>query len=201
MTLALPGVPVALAWVNEPVSFDLGPDGLLAIDAGARTDLFADPGGSSPVDNAPAALFAPPDARFLLSARVTATFAAAFDAAALLLRTGGGRWAKLAFEVSPELQPMVVSVVTRGVSDDGNGILVADPHVYLRLASTEQTIAFHASRDGNRWELVRYFSLEEPLTDLRVGFSAQSPTGGGCRATFAEITYRAGELEDRRDGS
>ena len=132
---------------------------------------------------------------------MTATFAAAFDAAALLLRADGGRWAKLAFEVSPELQPMVVSVVTRAVSDDSNGILVADPHVYLRLASTERTIAFHASRDGNRWELVRYFSLEEPLTGVRVGFSAQSPTGGGCRATFAEITYRAGELEDRRDGS
>jgi uncharacterized protein len=201
VTLTLRGVPAALAWVNEPASFELGVDGLLTIDAGAKTDLFADPVGSESIDNAPAALFAPPDARFLLSARVTATFAAAFDAAALLLRAGGGRWAKLAFEVSPQLQPMVVSVVTRGVSDDSNGVLVDDPHVYLRLAATERTIAFHASRDGSRWELVRYFSLEEPPTDVRVGFSAQSPTGGGCRATFAEITYRAGELEDRRDGS
>ena len=201
MTFTIPGVPAALAWVNEPASFELGADGLLAIDAGAETDLFSDPGGSTPIDNAPAALFAPPDARFLLSARVTAAFAAAFDAAALLLRTGNGRWAKLAFEVSPQHQPMVVSVVTRGVSDDSNGILVDDPHVYLRLAVTERTIAFHASRDGSRWELVRYFSLEEPLTDIRVGFAAQSPTGTGCRATFAEIAYRAGELGDRRDGS
>jgi regulation of enolase protein 1 (concanavalin A-like superfamily) len=201
MTLTLPGVPAALAWVNEPASFELGQDGLFAIDAGARTDLFADPDGSTPIDNAPAALFEPPDARFLLSARVTATFASAFDAAALLLRVGGGRWAKLAFEVSPQLQPMVVSVVTRGVSDDSNGTLVDDSHVYLRLAFTERTIAFHASRDGNQWALVRYFSLEEPPIDVRVGFSAQSPTGQGCRATFAEISYDAGGLGDLRDGT
>jgi hypothetical protein len=87
------------------------------------------------------------------------------------------------------------------VSDDSNGVLVDDPHAYLRLAVAERTIAFHASRDGSWWELVRYFSLEAPLTDVRVGFSAQSPTGEGCRATFAEIAYRAGELGDRRDGS
>jgi regulation of enolase protein 1 (concanavalin A-like superfamily) len=201
MTLTIPGVPAALAWVNEPASFELGQDGLFAIDAGAKTDLFADPAGGTPIDSAPAALFVAPDTRFLLSARVTATFASAFDAAALLLRAGGGCWTKLAFEVSPQRQPMVVSVVTRGVSDDSNGVLVDDPHVYLRLAVAERTIAFHASRDGSWWELVRYFSLEEPLIDVRVGFSAQSPTGEGCRATFAEITYRAGELGDRRDGS
>jgi uncharacterized protein len=201
LSLTLPDVPVELAWVNEPVSFELGKDGKLAIEAGAETDLFADPAGGVAIDNAPAALFAPPDEPFLLSARVSATFGSAFDAAALLLRAGDGRWAKLAFEASPQLQPMVVSVVTRGVSDDCNGVLVGESDIYLRLAVAKRTIAFHASRDGNWWDLVRYFSLAESLTDIRVGFSAQSPTGAGCRATFAEIVYSARELGDLRDGT
>jgi uncharacterized protein len=201
MRLTLPGVPAELTWANEPVSFELGQEGQLAIEAGAETDLFADPAGGVAIDNAPAALFAPPDKPFLLSAHVSATFGSAFDAAALLLRAGDGRWAKLAFEASPQLQPMVVSVVTRGVSDDCNGVLVHEDDIYLRLAVAKRTIAFHASRDGNVWDLVRFFSLAESLTDVQVGFSAQSPTGAGCRATFAEIAYRAGELGDLRDGT
>ncbi len=42
-------------------------------------------------------------------------------------------WAKLCFEYSPQGQPMVVSVVTRGVSDDCNSVDIAGNSVYLRV--------------------------------------------------------------------
>ncbi len=200
MTFAIPNVPSLLTWHNQPVEAGVQ-DGALTVSAGPQTDLFADPAGGRPTDNAPVALFTPPDRRFVLSAKVGATFAAAFDAGALQIRDDAGRWAKLAFEVSPQLQPMVVSVVTRGVSDDCNGVVVDTPHVHLRLAVAERTIAFHWSSDGSRWDLVRYFSLGDAPPDRQIGFSAQSPTGAGCRATFAEISYRAGELGDLRDGT
>ena len=88
----------------------------LSLTAGAGTDLFVDPQGGPPVLNAPRVL-ARPAGDFQLSARVTVDFAATFDAGVLVLYEHGGAWAKLCFERSPLGEPMVVSVVTRGVSD------------------------------------------------------------------------------------
>jgi hypothetical protein len=59
---------------------------------------------------------------------------------------------------------MIVSVVTRGVSDDCNSQTVEGGEVWLRLARANGVFAFHASRDGERWELVRFFAL--PVRDV-----------------------------------
>src|ERR1700730_10338195 len=40
-----------------------------------------------------------------------------WDAGALMLWADDHHWAKLSFELSPEKHPMMVTVVTRGVSD------------------------------------------------------------------------------------
>ena len=63
-----------------------------------------------------------------------------------------------------------------------------------------QAFAFHASTDGERRQLVRYFALEQGV-DPRVGFLAQSPLGGGCSVRFAEIAFRPGRLGDIRSGA
>src|SRR5207342_974724 len=107
-------------------------------------------------------------------------------------------WAKLCFEYSPQHQPMIVSVVTRGVSDDCNSVVIGGREVYLRIAHTPRTTAFHYSLDGRYWQLVRYFTLGE-LHNLQVGFSSQSPTGQKCTAVFSKIHYRAGALKDNRN--
>ncbi len=67
----------------------------------------------------------------------------------------------------------------------------------LAIAAGAKT-DFHASADGARWELVRYFAL--PTSQVEVGFEVQSPTGPGCTATFGEIAYSSGRLADLRDG-
>jgi regulation of enolase protein 1 (concanavalin A-like superfamily) len=122
-----------------------------------------------------------------------------FDAGVLQVRERDDLWAKLCFEYSPQNQPMIVSVVTRGASDDCNSAVIDGDEVYLRIAVNPKTIAFHHSRDGRYWHLVRYFTLGA-LANPRVGFSAQSPTGERCTATFAEISYKAGRLGDIRSG-
>jgi regulation of enolase protein 1 (concanavalin A-like superfamily) len=94
---------------------------------------------------------------------------------------------------------MIVSVVTRGVSDDCNSVEIDGSEVYLRVARTPQTWAFHNSLDGRFWHFVRYFTLGK-VDSPRVGFSAQSPTGAQCAAIFSEISYRAGSLRDLRNG-
>lgn len=180
------GLPSLLQWHGTPSDWRLTPDGGLSIVAGAQTDCFIEPAGAYAKDNAPCALWTPPDPNFLLSAKVTVGFSAAFDAGTIQLRATPTLWARVCFEYLPQGQPMVVSVVTRGVSDDCNSVVIDDNELYLRVARTPRTIAFHYSRDGHYWHFVRYFSLGA-VENVRVGFSAQAPTGDTCTADFSEI--------------
>jgi regulation of enolase protein 1 (concanavalin A-like superfamily) len=173
-------------------------DGSLTMWARPRTDLFVDPDGSAVLDSAPRLLM-PVDGDFQLSARVQVPFASTYDAGVLLLWAGDRQWAKLCFELSPAGLPTLVSVVTRGVSDDANGPTAADEPVHLRVSRTGEACAFHASDDGRSWSLVRYFRLDAPVT--HAGFEAQSPTGEGCVVRFDTISFVPSGLTDVRDGS
>jgi regulation of enolase protein 1 (concanavalin A-like superfamily) len=108
----------------------------------------------------------------------------------LFVYADNATWAKLCFEVSPQRQPMIVSVVTRGLSDDCNSLPIHGNSVYLRIHRRNSVWAFHYSLDGQYWQFVRYFNLGAEAR--QVGFSAQCPTGQGCRADFTSIQYRPG---------
>jgi uncharacterized protein len=192
------GLPLELTWLREPRSWstDLG---AVTIDAPARTDWFFDPAGNVRVDSAPALVGVPPDAEFTFAAEVTVDATATFDAGVLFLYANEDTWAKLCLERSPAGPLMVVSVVTRGTSDDCNSEPITGDTTWLRVARVGGAFAFHHSRDGRRWELVRHFGL--PADELRIGFLAQAPTGEGCRASFANIAYEARTLADLRDGT
>ena len=192
-------VPFPLRWLREPERWSV-PDGAsLLLAAGPRTDRFVDPQQSNePTLNAPA-LVGEPSGDFLLSARVTVDFAQTYDAGVLVLHADDRAWAKLCFEYSPQREPMVVSVVTKGVSDDCNSFVVDGASVWLRIARVGAAFAFHASTDGVRWSFIRLFSLEAEH-EPSVGFAAQSPLGEGCAVTFDRIAYAAGRLGDLRSG-
>jgi regulation of enolase protein 1 (concanavalin A-like superfamily) len=172
-------------------------DDPLTIEAGPQTDLFRDPQGADPQLGAPHRLIDAPDGDWQLSARVRADLRSDFDAGALILWADEHTWAKLAFERSPQGEGMIVSVVTRGLSDDCNSTVVDGDHVWLRISRVGAAFAFHASADGERWDFVRHFALDG---DPKPGFEAQSPTGDGCAATFSEIRLRAARLRDLRSG-
>jgi regulation of enolase protein 1 (concanavalin A-like superfamily) len=195
----LASLPASLTWKNQPAQSTSDSQGQLSITTGAQTDWFRDPAGTHVKDNAPIALFLPPDITFLLQAKVTVEFAATYDAGTLFVHVQDSLWAKLCFEYSPQGQPMVVSVVTRGLSDDCNSVSLVDHSVYLRIYRQSDVLAFHYSLDGQYWHFVRHFSLGN-LEQARVGFSTQSPTGQGCRAVFSDIRYRPGPLSDLRNG-
>jgi regulation of enolase protein 1 (concanavalin A-like superfamily) len=184
---------------QQPRDWNAADGTRLTLTASELTDVFVDPSGARPVDNMPSALFAPPDPSFLLSARVAVGFASTYDAGVIQLWEREDVWAKLCFEYSPQKQPMVVSVVTRGTSDDCNSAVINGREVCLRLAHTAASTAFHYSLDGRYWHLVRYFSLGT-TNNLLAGFSSQSPTGRKCTAVFSEISYRPGTLKDIRTG-
>ncbi|HEX3807681.1 MAG TPA: DUF1349 domain-containing protein [Gaiellaceae bacterium] len=182
---------------NEPTLHEEA-EGVLRIGAGAETDWFVDPGTGKVTASAPAVLDTAPEGDFVLAARVRAELAETFDAGALVVWGDERNWAKLAVERSPAGVPMVVSVVTRGVSDDCNSHVLAEAAAWLRIARIGDAYAFHASLDGAWWDLIRHFRLD--IARVEAGFEAQSPLGAGCIATFSERSLDPRTVADLRNG-
>ncbi|MGM1016671.1 MAG: DUF1349 domain-containing protein [Actinomycetota bacterium] len=179
-------------------------DGEIVCRALPHSDYFVDPSGGSGTaaesqGNAARYLATPPDGDWQLSARVKVDFASTFDAGVLFVWADQQHWAKLCFELSPAGEPMVVSVVTRGVSDDANSHLVADDHVHLRVSRIGRVLAFHSSADGVAWSFVRAFALGKD--EIQIGFEVQSPMGDGCDVRFGDVRFSTTTLADLRDGS
>lgn len=171
-------------------------EGLAGI-AQPSTDLFNDPLSDRVLASAPKLLF-PTAGDFLLEAEVHVEFASKFDAGVLLLWQDATHWAKLCYEFTPHGKPMVVSVVTRGASDDCNGVTRETHHVHLRVGRRGPGCVFHYSEDGAYWQMVRAFRLSEG--PMQAGFLVQSPTGAGCRAEFRRIRFRSVTLGALRSG-
>jgi regulation of enolase protein 1 (concanavalin A-like superfamily) len=191
------GIPGKISWQTAPLTWKYE-KARLWIQAPGKTDLFVDPRHEYEVINSPKALFNPADT-FTLSAKASVQFASDYDAGVLVLFAGGREWAKLCFEYSPQKIPFVVSVVNNTLSDDCNHVAVESGDTYLRVAGLgEHVYAFYYSRDGKRWHLVRYFTLNGSEKVL-VGFSSQSPTGKSCETVFSDIQYQARRLKDIRD--
>jgi regulation of enolase protein 1 (concanavalin A-like superfamily) len=194
-TITIPNLPQPLQWQNQPQSWNVSSEGQLTITAPARTDWFIDPQGAVNVSNAPVLLF-PVSGPSILSAQVSVAHLATYDAGVLMVYESPENWAKLCLELSPQGQPMIVSVVTKGISDDCNAFTVTGP-MFMRISRLEKAYAFHVSEHGDEWKLIRYFRLEAS-TNAQMGFLAQSPTGNGCTATFGEIRFEERLLADIR---
>jgi regulation of enolase protein 1 (concanavalin A-like superfamily) len=195
--LTISGVPESFHWQWAPAGWDLSGE-RLTITAGPRTDLFVDPETGTETVTAPA-LTAAFDGDFQLSARVRADLAATFDAGVLVAYAHPRSWAKLCLERSPQGRATVVSVVTRGTSDDCNSFVVDGDSAWLRITRFGDTVAFHAATDGSFWHLIRYFAHDE-AQQMSAGFLAQSPTGEGCAAVFDDIGYSPTRPADLRSG-
>ena len=202
----VPGLPFTLssssdvAWIIDEAS------ATVTATAAAHSDLFIDPGADSELDaestlNAATLLGVPPDGDFQFSARVTVNFESTFDAGVLLVWIDDRHWGKLCFEYSPDREPMIVSVVTRGVSDDANAFVVDGRTVWLRVSRIDHAFAYHASLDGKNWQLIRFFAIHDASAPASVGFEAQSPTGDGCVVTFDDVRFTRERLRELRDGS
>lgn len=186
--LRLAALPAPLAVVNHPVSVRPLGDRSFELVAPARTNLFNSPDGKFVRQDAAMLLF-PPDRDFVLTARVSAELRSVYDVAALVVYQDANIWAKFCYENSVERQATLVSVVTRGSSDDCNSIAAPADGVYLAIVRKGDEFAFHASTDGRVWRLIRHFSL--PLAaGARLGFAAHGSGATMLRAVFSEISYR-----------
>ena len=204
--ITAPGVPFPLT-PSAGSSWNIDPEsGSISVTAAPHSDIFIDPRSAAQLDaesllNAATLLGSPPTRDFQFRARVTVDFASTFDAGVLLLWIDERHWAKLCFELSPAGEPMIVSVVSRGVADDANAFVVGERSAWLRVSRIDHAYAYHASRDGKHWHMIRLFKLESGSATATIGFEAQSPTGAGCAVRFDQIAFVLERLTELRDGS
>ena len=200
--LAITGIPDGLVWKNTRVASRVDHeskdhDSELTIRSGKDTDWFVDPFDGTVHNSAPMLLFMPAQ-DYVLSAKVKVEFNTKWDAGALMVWADDHNWAKLSFELSPAKQPTMVTVVTRGVSDDCNSIPISGNTVYIQIAKSGPSYVFYSSNDGKNWQVLRVFNLQDDRK-ARVGFESQSPAGAGTEVVFSEIHYQTKKITDLYD--
>ncbi|MDA1359282.1 DUF1349 domain-containing protein [Glycomyces luteolus] len=203
MTVNLPALPFPLDWEDavEPPSWQVTDAGLEATAApGTDWYVYAPAPALHAPSNGARLLGEPPAGDWQFSARITVDFNGTYDAGTLFLLADESHWSKLCFEYSPDEQGMVVSVVTRGISDDANAWNVEGDTVWMRVSRVGEGFVFHASSDGERWEFVRCFGfgIDAPI---KAGFGVQAPEGQGCKAQFTDIAFKQETLAELRNGS
>lgn len=184
-----------LKWINEPQEWGFQ-DGRLVIEAPAGGDFFLDPGGSAPKNSAPF-LYTNVSGDFRLTTQVSVDMKEQYDSGCLMIMAKEDYWAKVCFEFFEE-EPSILSVVTRGTSDDCVSAPTGVSVPYLSIARAGNSFAFHYSKDGQRWKLVRYFGLDCPR-DIQIGIVAQSPIGQGCQVIFESLELQHGVDGDIRE--
>ncbi len=186
-------------WKNRPESYTTD-DNSVTINAPEGTDYFNDPASELRKRNAPMFVRGV-SGDFTVQGRVMPEFTSTFDAGALVFYCSDEVWVKLAFEQTDMGDTSIVTVVTNGLSDDANGEVVDDAEVYLKMTRRDDAIGLYYSVDGERWRMVRLFSLPVPdRTACYVGVSAQSPLGSGCTVRFTGIEFTDHSVEDLRSG-
>lgn len=201
-SITIADLPHPLTCQAQPqAGVDQSVPGAVTLTARAGDDLFADPATVGLVSSA--SLFTCETVGdFQFRAKVRVNFQADFDSGVLVGFFDENRWFKICAEVDPLGIRRVVTVVTNGRSDDANSTYIVGDDVHLRITRTGTVFALHASSDGDLWDLIRYFTLNQHQDeDLRVGIAAQSPSGHGTHANFSEFGWKDAGLSDPRDGS
>jgi uncharacterized protein len=193
-TVSISAIPFNLYWENTPLFFETGQNHL-SVTAGAKTDMFRDPNVTYNTDNAPKLLFTP-DSNFVLTVAIEHAFDTKWDGGAIVLIADSLNWVKFCFEKDYLGKHRVVSVVTKGISDDCNSVAVNANKVYYKAAKAGNVITLYYSLTGKSdWVLVRHFQLDTPR-GFKVGFLAQSPEGKKCKVRFSAIRYTAKKIKD-----
>jgi hypothetical protein len=171
----------------------------IEIEAPGKSDFFIDMFSMKEVADAPF-YYEKRTGDFVARAKVRPGFKATYDAGGLFVYDTAKKWIKLEFEMTDLGYPSVVSVVTNGISDDGNGERIEGAkELWLQIARRGDNWVLHHSLDGRKWKMVRYFKLKMKAT-LRVGLEAQSPRGDGCLVEYRGFRIADNALADMRKG-
>jgi regulation of enolase protein 1 (concanavalin A-like superfamily) len=179
-----------MQWSTSPEQYQISDSSLLVTVAGG-TDYFNNPEDGSVTGSAPF-LYQEVRGDFVARALVEPDFSSQWNAAALMVHLDSLNWIKFAFENSDATGPGIVSVVTRGTSDDANGVVLKDTRsIWLALVRKEDNYAMHWSRDGKEYRMARLARMPH-AEKVKVGVEAQSPVGATAthRIHYFEVEER-----------
>lgn len=192
-SLKIAGIDKWLKWENKPNKYQFNKSSI-TIYSGEKTDMFRDPNVTYNTDNAPKLLFKA-DSNFIFSAAIEHAFKSKWDGGALVIKSDSLNWIKTCFEKDYTGARRIVTVVTKGISDDCNSVELHSNKVYLKVAKADNVITIYYSENGLKWFLIRHFTFDA-IGDLKIGFLAQSPTGKDCKVTFSNINYKKKKIKD-----
>jgi regulation of enolase protein 1 (concanavalin A-like superfamily) len=104
-------------------------------------------------------------------------------------------WVKCCFEKDYTGARRIVTVVTKGISDDCNSVKLTKNKVYFKVAKAANVITIYYSETGSKWYLIRHFTFDSSQ-NLQVGLLAQSPTGKDCQVKFSDLKYLVKKIKD-----
>ncbi|WP_127507535.1 DUF1349 domain-containing protein [Paenibacillus humicus] len=190
-------------WLNESsVRFD---SDRIILHAPEKTDFFCPHGTESEEGTLPESLLNAPfyyteaAGDFVMRVKVEHAFTSMYDSASIMVMKDLDVWAKACFELTDFGTHAVVSVVTNSVSDDANGCDIEGNSVWLQVARTGPSFAFHYSLDGIHFFMMRYFTLPVEET-VKVGLLPQCPTGSGGDRIYSGFVLEKKTLKNIRSG-
>ncbi len=185
-------------WINEAEEYNIE-DGSLTITAPGQSDFFINPVDGQMSNSAPV-LYLPVWGDFVATTKVVPDLSEIWNATALMVFIDDTHWIKFAFENSDATGPSIVSVTTRGSSDDANGVVLAGrPEVWLKLIRKGNNYAMHWSADGQEYKMARLSAMPEADT-VKLGLEAQCPAGDGAIHRFEYFSLEKKSVNDLRTG-
>ena len=190
-------------WLNESKIMKDGDR--IVITAPAKTDFFqgnieecAEGILPESLSNAPF-YYTEVEGDFVLRVKVSHAFTDVYDSASVMVMKDLTCWAKACFEHTDFHTHAVVSVVTRGSSDDANGCNLDGNTAWLQICRVGNNFAFHYSVDGEQFYMMRYFNLPaDPV--VKVGLLAQAPQGNGGDRIYENLTIERKTVKNIRAG-
>ena len=189
---------LGLQWINEPAEYSIN-NGKLVVTTTKGTDFFINPEDMSNTATAPL-LFHEIKGDFVAIACVSPDLTSVWNAAGLLLIINDENWIKFVFESSDATGPSIVTVSTRGISDDANGVRLPDSSkIWLKLSRKGNNYAMHWSEDGKDYKMAR-LSAMSPSDPVKIGLEAQCPVGENAKHTFHYFSIESKTVADLRKG-
>ena len=161
------------SWMNRPKNFSVN-NNIVYVTSEPKTDFFIDPESGKATATAPL-LYKDIKDDFVATALVKPDLTETWNAGALMVYIDGANWIKFAFERSDATGKSIVSVVTKGVSDDANGATLAgSDSVWLRIIRKGDVYSLLWSEDGSHYSMARLTKMPASPS-VKVGVEVQSP--------------------------
>ncbi len=185
-------------WMNTPKSFEIA-NGTLKIVAEKGADFFNNPEDHSITSSAPF-LYQDVQGDFIAKALVRPDFSSLWNAIALMVHIDNNNWIKFAFENSDATGKSIVTVVTKGISDDANGVILSNQNeVWLKLVRKDNIYSMHWSADGENFKMARLSAMPK-VNSVKVGIEVQSPVGESATHEIDFFAITKTTVKDLRKG-